>query len=293
MIVFTVAMLITPFLSGAKANALELTCDELLGSNATYFWYAMAPDGVSYAGNTSAEAHDWLARCKVEMTKDPCKSASITNSTTFNSCLNALKAITADIMGVPSLDDPQVVEFDRLCTELGGKYYFTKINGSTPKHYCQMIGGQTAEAAPGASTLSEAIVVLEKRLEIKRCNDTPGKTWDTEKGECVDIQYGTGPGQASTCVGTSFFGEEICAEDGNIIQNTIIAILNWALIGVGTVVVIIVVVGGIQYMTAAGNAETTKKARTMIMNAILALVLYVVMITILNFVIPGGVFSGT
>jgi hypothetical protein len=77
------------------------------------------------------------------------------------------------------------------------------------------------------------------------------------------------------------------------ITKLIVIILNWMLIGVGTVVIIFVVVGGIQYTTAAGNQESAKKGIEKIRNAVIALALYLVMLALLNFLVPGGIFYAT
>lgn len=110
-------------------------------------------------------------------------------------------------------------------------------------------------------------------------------------GETVNAELDT------KCPDTSFFGQDYCGDDGDIagdaLPRLIIDVLNWALVGVGTIVVIFIVIGGIIYMTAAGSAEQAKKGTTMIRNALLGLVLYLVMISVLNFLIPGGIFSGT
>ncbi|GHU07579.1 hypothetical protein FACS189431_2370 [Alphaproteobacteria bacterium] len=71
----------------------------------------------------------------------------------------------------------------------------------------------------------------------------------------------------------------------------IIQIFNWLAIGVSIIVVLMVIVGAIRYMTAGGNQEGAKKGIAMIRNAIIALVLYMVMWALLNFLVPGGIFS--
>lgn len=104
------------------------------------------------------------------------------------------------------------------------------------------------------------------------------------------------PMPGTKCPDTSYFGDDICPEDtmaNDVIPNLIIMILNWALVGVGTIVIIVIVIGGIMYMTAAGDAGKAKNGVKMIKNAIFALALYLIMLTFLNFIIPGGLFSGT
>ena len=60
---------------------------------------------------------------------------------------------------------------------------------------------------------------------------------------------------------------------------------------VGGVILLMLVIGGIQYIMSAGDPGNVKKAKGMVMNAIIGLVLYLMMFAILNFLIPGGVFS--
>jgi hypothetical protein len=75
------------------------------------------------------------------------------------------------------------------------------------------------------------------------------------------------------------------------ITQTVTTIFNWAAIGVGVVVVIMVIVGAIQYTTAGGSQERSKKAIEIIRNAILALAFYLLMWAFLNWLVPGGLFT--
>ena len=78
---------------------------------------------------------------------------------------------------------------------------------------------------------------------------------------------------------------------GDIIICTIMLVYNWLSVGVLIAVVIGIILGAIQYSTAQGNAEQAKKAMTQIKNAFLALILYFVMWALLNFLVPGGLFT--
>jgi heme exporter protein D len=75
------------------------------------------------------------------------------------------------------------------------------------------------------------------------------------------------------------------------IQELVIVFFNWLAVGVGIIVIVFVVVGAIQYITAAGNQEQAKKAIERIRNAVLALGLYLVMWAFINYFVPGGVFK--
>lgn len=58
---------------------------------------------------------------------------------------------------------------------------------------------------------------------------------------------------------------------------------------VGVVVVIMITVGGIQYSTARDNPQATAAAKGRIVNAVLALVLYLFVFAFLQYIVPGGI----
>lgn len=130
-----------------------------------------------------------------------------------------------------------------------------------------------------------------------RNNSTEARESDGVAGTTADSNTSSNSNSAvpsDECPETSFFGKTYCDGDkiaADAIPRMIIDILNWALVGVGTVVVIFVVIGGIMYMTAAGSQEQAKNGTKVIRNAVLGLVLYILMLSILNFIVPGGVFS--
>lgn len=51
------------------------------------------------------------------------------------------------------------------------------------------------------------------------------------------------------------------------------------------------VFGGIMYSSAGGNPEKTKQAITIITNVVIGIVAYVLMYSVLNYLIPGGLFK--
>jgi heme/copper-type cytochrome/quinol oxidase subunit 2 len=84
-----------------------------------------------------------------------------------------------------------------------------------------------------------------------------------------------------------------CKSNDTAILDTIIFIFNMLSIGVVTIVIVFVVVGAIQYMTGSKTGEDNKTASGIgtIKNAILALGLYLIMWSLLNYLVPGGVFK--
>ena len=57
---------------------------------------------------------------------------------------------------------------------------------------------------------------------------------------------------------------------------------------VGVAVVISIVIGGIQYSSSGGDPSKVSAAKSRIRNAIVALVTFLLLYAILNFLIPGG-----
>lgn len=54
-----------------------------------------------------------------------------------------------------------------------------------------------------------------------------------------------------------------------------------------------VVYGSVLYTSAGGNQEQVKKARTVITNVVIGVLLFVLMFGLANWLIPGGVFNST
>ena len=76
-----------------------------------------------------------------------------------------------------------------------------------------------------------------------------------------------------------------CSGGSDDLPNVIINILN-AIIGVaGFISVIWIIIGGVSYMTSAGDPSKTKKARDTILYACIGLIICVLAFVIVNFVI--------
>lgn len=74
------------------------------------------------------------------------------------------------------------------------------------------------------------------------------------------------------------------------IVGIIIDVTNILSAVVGIVVVLMVVVGGIQYSASRDNPQATAAAKARIRNAIMALVAYLFVYAFLQYLIPGGIF---
>lgn len=73
----------------------------------------------------------------------------------------------------------------------------------------------------------------------------------------------------------------------NNLQDIVVNILN-AVIGVlSFVCVIVIIIGGVNYMTSSGDSAKVKKAKDTILYGIIGLVVCVLAFAIVNFVISG------
>lgn len=104
---------------------------------------------------------------------------------------------------------------------------------------------------------------------------------------------------------TSIIGDGVCGAKGtpgainnkstnaqdNGVWKILIFILQIMTAGVGVLGVAGIVYGAVLYTTAADKAEQTKKAIGVITNVVIGIIAYGLMYLVLNFLIPGGIFT--
>ena len=76
----------------------------------------------------------------------------------------------------------------------------------------------------------------------------------------------------------------------DLITKYVNPLINFLAALVGVAVVISIVIGGIQYGSSAGDPAKVTAAKNRIRNAIIALVTFLLLYALLNFLIPGGLF---
>lgn len=104
--------------------------------------------------------------------------------------------------------------------------------------------------------------------------------------------------QAATCYGsdgkpyeTSIIDCSTAGDTGKgLIWEVLTIAVNFLAAGVGIAVVAGIVFGAVTYATAAGNADQAKKGISFVTNAVIALLLFIFMYAIINFLVPGGLF---
>lgn len=159
------------------------------------------------------------------------------------------------------------------------------------------------DAYHGASGISDA--------DYRACLDHAGVPMNATTQECEDAYHGPSgltSDQYQAClthaedrlsrrdcnedeveIGVAIPGEDNCiGTDENPIFVYLRGILRFLATGVGIAITISIVIGGIQYMSSRGNPQATQAAISRITNAVIALVLFILMAAILNFLVPGG-----
>ncbi len=110
----------------------------------------------------------------------------------------------------------------------------------------------------------------------------------------VEGKYQCGSGvQGGKVVTTSFnFGcrGKSYTKPLNPIIDMAFALFRFLSTGVGLVIIGSIIVAGIQYSTSRGNPQATEAAIKRVTNSVIALLIFIFMFAILNFIVPGGMF---
>jgi hypothetical protein len=136
---------------------------------------------------------------------------------------------------------------------------------------CQVIP-QTKTCTDGSAPVEDATTTAGSCSNPASPQDIAQSCPNSLGEDCADAG-------ASACLQQSAF-----AKDLQLIVNVLSA-------GVGIVVTGMIILGGVQYILAGGNATAVTAARTRITNALIALLAFMFIWAFLNWLIPGGVFT--
>lgn len=89
----------------------------------------------------------------------------------------------------------------------------------------------------------------------------------------------------TTNAGTT--GVNTVGNNSNDLMNSVTGIINGIIAALGIVAVIIIIIGGVNYMTSSGDANKVKKAKDTILYGVIGLVICVLAFAIVNFVISN------
>lgn len=128
-------------------------------------------------------------------------------------------------------------------------------------------------------------------------NDAAGekrKACETARSSLPDCT----PGSPGCCGGvkTSIIDGSLCGgkedgTEGGTIYALLIGVLNILTAGIGIAAVGGIAYGALLYTTAENKPDQTKKAIGIITNVVIGIVAYGLMFVLLNFLIPGGIFT--
>lgn len=156
----------------------------------------------------------------------------------------------------------------------------TNPGGNSPVPTTTPAGSEANPAATGSQSPAAAQDNSKESSSI--CNqDDPTKQLDPEK--CIP-RTGGGFEEVDTKCNVGNFAKD-CA-----ITDKLSAIANILAAGVGVVVVVMIIVGGVQYSAAGGDPQRVAAAKTKILNAIYALIAFFLLWAFLQWVVPGGLF---
>lgn len=124
-------------------------------------------------------------------------------------------------------------------------------------------------------------------------NNSPGSnslTADDKKNGYVSV---CGKGDDAIKVQFNFGcqGDKLPDEFSNPIYDLAFSVIRFLSAGVGIVVVLAIILAGVKYSTAEGNPEETMKAKSNIRSALIALLIYIFAFSIIQWLVPGGVFN--
>jgi len=149
-----------------------------------------------------------------------------------------------------------------------------------------------------------AIIVGSITVPVQFSFDSRGAQLDlmaASAATTTDGGGGSGPAPVAACPdGEVQLSVKVNATDsgcvkpdpnGGVIITYLKMILKFMSGGVGIVILLMLTIAGIQYMTAAGQPEQVKLAKSRIQNAITGLVLFLIAFAVLNLIIPGSIFG--
>ena len=172
--------------------------------------------------------------------------------------------------------DPQVVVASG--TNNISEYKFSSST-STPNCYAVQL---TSVPTSNGKSITELAWVEQPATE---CNSNTAFSPATANSDgnlpLPDLVTGSSTGSPIDCQSNS--------SSNCIVSKYINPLIRFLNIAVSLVVVISIVIGGIQYSASRDNPEAVKAARRRIMNAIIGLVSYFLLWSLLNFIIPGGI----
>ena len=99
------------------------------------------------------------------------------------------------------------------------------------------------------------------------------------------------PVMAASCGGADTAIIDCSGTGETAIINLLKTVIKILTAGIGIVAVAAVIYGAILYSTSGSSPEGLKKAKDVWTNVVIGLIIFAFLVTITNFIIPGGVFG--
>ena len=92
------------------------------------------------------------------------------------------------------------------------------------------------------------------------------------------------------CVSTAILGNGcVCDKNGSSVIHILSLVVDIMSIGIGILGVIGITIVGIQYLTAGGSEEKTRKAKRRMFEIVIGIVAYVLLYAFLKWLLPAGI----
>lgn len=221
-----------------------------------------------------------LKKCDNVVKETACRNAVKKCET--DACANKAvvnKAITGGLVIdiCRNVDKPQACNsayIDKCKQFTGNRDEMKKCKDSITEQYGKASGSANADNSTSAAGLPGDAVNL---------NSQGAK--DAEKS---DIYCGSGTSKVHTQIDLGCLGEK-----GKLgaIEDLALALVRLLTYGVGIVLVGSMIYAGIMYSASQGNPETTSKSKNRIRDAVVALIFYLLIGALMQFLVPGGFFG--
>lgn len=172
-----------------------------------------------------------------------------------------------------------------------GTFSAEKTNQANPKLTFYCVNAAQSDQQVGHETPSNhAPTVKQAKAVDVRCKDGSDApegdvrncdTGSTFQSDCTISNCTVKTNNSGDCTSTTVSG---CA----LIRNYIKPFINFLVALVAIAVVISIIIGGVQYSQSAGDPAKVSAAKNRIRNAIIALVTFLFLYAMLNFLLPGG-----
>jgi hypothetical protein len=195
------------------------------------------------------------------------------------------KAAIAGCSGAPDVAD--------ICRQNAIKPFANVMDLCATKVNPQNCHNAVVARCSGSTGAAKIDCQKTRAADFKDSTEVSGKTDSFFGGNTGSNPCGKGANVVYTkfnfgCLGPKYSGATLSP-----IQDLLFSLIRFLTYGVGIAVVISIIVAGIQYSTAEGNPETAQASKNRIRSAVVGFFIYVFAFSLVQYLVPGGVFAGS